>query len=823
MLELFVAIAIGDKADGPFYHRVVTSLQSVASSSLFQMHAGLDLLQSMARNVLKRSSSFDRILRELSVARCEMLCLVHACLKMKPHAMMTAAQCQSLIEAVTAPHPLAPTLAVAEASLPLFGRTLESTVASMRGEVLPGLLCEQGMMSAPTMRSLLQTTTSDCPFKQSFLHGLSAKGLEHFFEALLALLLDPSAADVMPKGVHCMQSLLVDDKVEEQVDPTWLWRACLLFAACQAVPLAAVASTATSTSEEEQKQKKKKKKESRKEKTMSNGEVADLSTLQHRLLKQLMADRSALSDGCYAVLKILKKDAGSDPTILRQAVQRVDAWRPVNDAQKSIGARLLQAASFAERIGYPALAAECISVLPAVQLSLLQQWAAGTCTMSWPTGLGHRSSEVARAIAAWLFRKELMGKAAYSEALMTMMMGALMAHDGKGPQAKILLEAILAQTSAYLFAGLNAAQAVQVYRFMLKETLRPLEDAGQIKERERLLSLTATLVLPPTALLLLLQEYRELFVPAPSTAHHATAATSKKRARNDTETATADHYGADRALAIKVFDQFMLWLPGMLRRTRGPEKVMPGLCRFLDTLHHAQHHHHHQASSSSAATASSLTRDGRHGAWERSDISFYQQILVQCVRDSVVSMDAVLSKQSTAAMSINSIVQTLRGSENAQMQNQCLRILAMVTQVQPHRMSETILPIFTFMGASVIRRDDDVSYELTNKTLDSVLAGLTKQASDAKETRKRFAEICRLLLDSFEHIPGHRRLHLFSKVASLISAKASTSDAALPHAVDGRVWLTWIVCGRCGDLANESKTCRALESLMAHILASTLR
>jgi U3 small nucleolar RNA-associated protein 10 len=72
------------------------------------------------------------------------------------------------------------------------------------------------------------------------------------------------------------------------------------------------------------------------------------------------------------------------------------------------------------------------------------------------------------------------------------------------------------------------------------------------------------------------------------------------------------------------------------------------------------------------------------------------------------------------------------------------------------------MPIFTFMGSSVLRKDDEYSVSVIDQTIDQVVPALIQSLRDQKrDVVSGTSELLLSFTAAFEHIPSHRRLRLF--------------------------------------------------------------
>ena len=84
------------------------------------------------------------------------------------------------------------------------------------------------------------------------------------------------------------------------------------------------------------------------------------------------------------------------------------------------------------------------------------------------------------------------------------------------------------------------------------------------------------------------------------------------------------------------------------------------------------------------------------------------------------------------------------------------------------------MPIFTFIGSTLLRQNDDYSAHVVDQTISRVVPQL---AASLRAKHKNFlAGVADLLLSftaAFEHIPHHRRLKLFSELAQTLGPEDS--------------------------------------------------
>ncbi|KAI8974658.1 hypothetical protein BDB01DRAFT_853710 [Pilobolus umbonatus] len=125
----------------------------------------------------------------------------------------------------------------------------------------------------------------------------------------------------------------------------------------------------------------------------------------------------------------------------------------------------------------------------------------------------------------------------------------------------------------------------------------------------------------------------------------------------------------------------------------------------------------------------------------------------------------VVIEESTLRVDI--VVQCIRITGNPQTHNQALLLMATIASMYPECVLHNIMPVFTFMGANVLRQDDNYSFQVIQQTLEKILPPLV--VSSRKTTQEdtvalvlEVKPIIKVFVDALFHIPKHRRLRLFT-------------------------------------------------------------
>ncbi|KAH1668512.1 snoRNA-binding rRNA-processing protein utp10 [Aspergillus fumigatus] len=126
------------------------------------------------------------------------------------------------------------------------------------------------------------------------------------------------------------------------------------------------------------------------------------------------------------------------------------------------------------------------------------------------------------------------------------------------------------------------------------------------------------------------------------------------------------------------------------------------------------------------------------------------------------SKESAKAQFDTSVIRADLVVDCVRTTESPQVQNAALLLVAGLSVIAPELVLHSVMPIFTFMGSSVLRKDDDYSVSVIDQTIDQVVPALIQSLRDQKrDVVSGTSELLLSFTAAFEHIPSHRRLRLF--------------------------------------------------------------
>lgn len=120
-----------------------------------------------------------------------------------------------------------------------------------------------------------------------------------------------------------------------------------------------------------------------------------------------------------------------------------------------------------------------------------------------------------------------------------------------------------------------------------------------------------------------------------------------------------------------------------------------------------------------------------------------------------------------SALRVDIVVQCIRITGNPQTHNQALLLMATIASMFPETVLHNIMPVFTFMGANVLRQDDNYSFQVIQQTLEKILPPLVVSSRKCNHDDEvalvlEVKPIIKVFVDALFHIPKHRRLRLFT-------------------------------------------------------------
>lgn len=128
---------------------------------------------------------------------------------------------------------------------------------------------------------------------------------------------------------------------------------------------------------------------------------------------------------------------------------------------------------------------------------------------------------------------------------------------------------------------------------------------------------------------------------------------------------------------------------------------------------------------------------------------------------------------------IDLVVQCIRGTQNPQTHHHALQLLSYTASMIPELVLHNMMDIFTFVGTSVVRRDDAYTYQIISNIIQSIIPTLiaskrgaagSGDSADAAAEQAAVVPVLRVFADIVLDVPEHRRLRLYADLLSTLGA-----------------------------------------------------
>ncbi|ROL40980.1 HEAT repeat-containing protein 1 [Anabarilius grahami] len=169
-----------------------------------------------------------------------------------------------------------------------------------------------------------------------------------------------------------------------------------------------------------------------------------------------------------------------------------------------------------------------------------------------------------------------------------------------------------------------------------------------------------------------------------------------------------------------------------------------------------------------------LSRCLEPAAAEQENIEYTKQLILSCLLNVCQKLSpdgGSISKDvlEEDKFNVELVVQCVRMSDMPQTHHHALLLLGALAGIFPEKVLHNIMPIFTFMGANIMRLDDAYSFQVINKTVQAVIPALIKaheggSAQSEGHMETVVAHIMHVFIDALPHVPEHRRLPILSQL-----------------------------------------------------------
>ncbi|CAL8302708.1 unnamed protein product [Lota lota] len=173
-----------------------------------------------------------------------------------------------------------------------------------------------------------------------------------------------------------------------------------------------------------------------------------------------------------------------------------------------------------------------------------------------------------------------------------------------------------------------------------------------------------------------------------------------------------------------------------------------------------------------------LSRSLQPGPGVQANVEYTRQLLLSCLLNVCQKLSPDGGPVATDILeedkfNVELVVQCVRVSDMPQTHHHALLLLGTVASIFPEKVLHNIMPIFTFMGANIMRLDDSYSFQVINKTVQTVIPALIKahEGSEGPQTSSMdvvVIKIVHVFVDALPHVPEHRRLPILSQLVTTL-------------------------------------------------------
>ena len=116
------------------------------------------------------------------------------------------------------------------------------------------------------------------------------------------------------------------------------------------------------------------------------------------------------------------------------------------------------------------------------------------------------------------------------------------------------------------------------------------------------------------------------------------------------------------------------------------------------------------------------------------------------------------------------IIRTIQSTINVHVQVQGYLLLSQAARLMPDRTIHNIMPIFTFMGTSIVRNDDGYSFQVILQAIESLVPPLVEVEGIDRPVFSLVTAVLQVFVDAYSHIPSHRRMALYEHLANVLGS-----------------------------------------------------
>ncbi|EDO18501.1 hypothetical protein Kpol_2001p1 [Vanderwaltozyma polyspora DSM 70294] len=146
-------------------------------------------------------------------------------------------------------------------------------------------------------------------------------------------------------------------------------------------------------------------------------------------------------------------------------------------------------------------------------------------------------------------------------------------------------------------------------------------------------------------------------------------------------------------------------------------------------------------------------------------VLYAEETLASCMLNTIQSLkDNGISKLSNVRADV--LISVIRSSQSPQVQNKLLLVVGSLATLSPETTLHSVMPIFTFMGAHIIRQDNEFTASVVEKTILTIVPALLE--SNPANLRDEIEFLLITFTTALQHVPKHRRVKLYSTLVQAL-------------------------------------------------------
>lgn len=162
---------------------------------------------------------------------------------------------------------------------------------------------------------------------------------------------------------------------------------------------------------------------------------------------------------------------------------------------------------------------------------------------------------------------------------------------------------------------------------------------------------------------------------------------------------------------------------------------------------------------------------------DQSPVEYSKQLVLSCMLHfcQLISPDGKPQRSliPDKVFEIELVVQCIRGTQNPQTHHHALQLLSHTAAMIPELVLHNMMDIFTFVGSSVVRRDDAYTYQIISNIIKSIIPTLIATSNQAN-TEAAVIPVLRVFADIILDVPEHRRMRLYADLLNTLGAHQYT-------------------------------------------------